>query len=229
MKRFMFRDIYWLVVLGGVTLFFTLPATNRIYVSLTGSHPFWMGFMKFAILATMGELLALRLSGGAWQRPVGLAPKVLVWGLVGVAVTFIFSFFSAGVEAVLTKGLLPAGTGTTAWFLKAFYTSLIMNLTFGPVFMAVHRISDTYIEMRAKGLRPGAADVLSAVDWPDFLGFVVGKTIPFWWIPVHTIAFLLPGEYRVLAAAYLSIVLGVILVLARRRKPAQPHLDLVHT
>lgn len=29
-----------------------------------------------------------------------------------------------------------------------------MNLTFGPVFMAAHRISDTYIEMRARGEKP---------------------------------------------------------------------------
>lgn len=50
--------------------------------------------------------------------------------------------------------------------------------------------------------------------------FVVGKTLPLWWIPVHTLTFLLPSEYRVLVAAYLSIVLGIILTYARRRKAA---------
>lgn len=212
----------WLGVLVGITLIITSPVTNPTYVLLTGAYPFWMGFMKFALLATMGELLALRMSAGAWQRPVGMIPKILIWGLIGISVTFVFAFYSAGVEAALSRGLLPSGTGVTTWFLKAFYTSLIMNLTFGPVFMTLHRLSDTYIDLRAKGLRPQFAEVISSVNWPDFFGFVVGKTIPLWWIPVHTLTFLLPGEYRVLAAAYLSIALGVILVSARARRPVNP-------
>jgi hypothetical protein len=218
MKRFSIGDFFWLAVLVIVTLFFILPATNKIFVSLTTAHPFLMGFLKFSILATMGELLALRLSSGAWKRPLGLAAKMFVWGLIGVTVTFMFSFFSAGVAAMLEKGILPFGSGAVQIFMIAFYTSLIMNLTFGPVFMAAHRLSDTYIDMRAVGSNPSGAEVVAAINWADFINFVVAKTIPFWWIPVHTLTFLLPGEYRVLAAAYLSIVLGVILVYARGRK-----------
>jgi hypothetical protein len=129
-----------------------------------------------------------------------------------------FSFFSLGTAAVIEKGLIPAGSGWLRKLLQAFYTSAIMNLTFGPVFMAAHRISDTYLDLQAQGNKPGMKDVLAAIDWQGFLDFVVGKTIPLWWIPAHTVTFLLPGEYRVLVAAYLSIVLGVILVYARRRK-----------
>ncbi|GAB1473896.1 hypothetical protein MASR2M69_13370 [Bacteroidota bacterium] len=40
--------------------------------------------------------------------------------------------------------------------------------------------------------------------------FVVGKTIPLFWIPAHTITFLLPDTYKVIFAASLSIVLGLI-------------------
>ena len=47
--------------------------------------------------------------------------------------------------------------------------------------------------------------------------FVVGKTIPFFWIPAHTVTFLLPPEYRVFVAALLSIALGLILALASSR------------
>jgi hypothetical protein len=218
MKRFQLGDLLWPAALAAVTAFFIIPATNTLFVSLTAAHPYGMGFLKFAILATMGELLARRLGSGKWQRPTGLVWRILIWGLIGVAITFMFSFFSLGTAAVIEKGLIPAGTGWLRKLLQAFYTSAIMNLTFGPVFMAAHRISDTYLDLQAQGNKPGMKDVLAVIDWQGFLDFVVGKTIPLWWIPVHTVTFLLPGEYRVLAAAYLSIVLGVILVTARRRK-----------
>jgi hypothetical protein len=218
MKRFLIGDGFWLALLAGITLFFVLPSTNLIFTSLTANHPFIMGFLKFAILATMGELLALRLASGAWKRPSGLASRIFVWGLIGIAVTFMFSFFSSGVMAMMDKGFLPSGSGAMKLFLKALYTSLIMNLTFGPVFMAAHRISDTFIDMRAAGDKPSGADVIAAINWTDFINFVMTKTIPLWWIPIHTLTFLLPGEYRVLAAAYLSIILGIILVYARGRK-----------
>lgn len=218
MKRFLIGDAVWLALLGGITLFFVLPSTNIVFTSLTTNHPFLMGFLKFAILATMGELLALRLASGTWKRPAGLLARIIVWGIIGIAVTFMFSFFSSGVVAMIDKGFLPSGSGAMQVFLKAFYTSLIMNLTFGPVFMAAHRMSDTYIDMRDAGDKPRIPGVIAAINWVDFMNFVVTKTIPFWWIPIHTLTFLLPGEYRVLAAAYLSIILGVILVYARGRK-----------
>jgi hypothetical protein len=211
-------DLGWAAVLAAVTLLYAVPASREAVVALTTAQPYVLGFLKFMILATLGELLALRLTTGAWQRPTGLIWRMLVWGLVGVAVTFMFSFYSRGVAAGVEAGLLPVGTGFVAAFLAAFYTSALMNVTFGPVFMAAHRISDTWIDLAVRGKRPSFADVLIAIDWPGFMSFVVARTIPLWWIPAHTLTFLLPGEYRVLAAAYLSIVLGVILAFAKGRK-----------
>ena len=37
------------------------------------------------------------------------------------------------------------------------------------------------------------------------------KTIPFFWVPAHTITFMLPPEYQIVMAAYLSVALGIIL------------------
>jgi hypothetical protein len=45
-------------------------------------------------------------------------------------------------------------------------------------------------------------------------GFVFKKTIPFFWIPAHTITFLLPPDVQVLFAALLGIALGTILAVA---------------
>jgi len=62
------------------------------------------------------------------------------------------------------------------------------------------------------------SDVVKRIDWDGFISFVLVKTIPIFWIPAHTITFLLPSEYRVLWAAFLSIALGAILAFAKKKK-----------
>jgi hypothetical protein len=114
--------------------------------------------------------------------------------------------------------MLPGGDSRLAF---AFFVSTTMNLTFAPAMMLFHRVTDTFIDLRHA--RPGARvsldEVVAAIDWRGFVSFVLVKTIPAFWIPAHTVTFLLPPEYRVLAAALLSIALGAILAFAKR-KPA---------
>jgi hypothetical protein len=172
-----------------------------------------MGFIKFAILATMGELLASRLAHRIWKPPVGMIYKIIVWGLIGVMITFMFSFYFVGVSTLFNQESMTL----LLRILQAFLTSAIMNLTFGIVFMAMHRMSDTYIEMRGNHENPTFTELIEAIDWNRFISFVVFKTIPLFWIPAHTVTFLLPPHYRVLVAAYLSIILGAILVYSNRR------------
>ena len=210
-------DFLWLAALLGVTAFLVIPATHQLFVSATAAQPYWMGFAKFALLATMGELLAVRIVTGGWQKLPGLLLKILVWGTIGMLIVLMFQVYTSGVAGAVEKRLLWVGDGWLARLLTAFLTSAVMNLTFGPVFMAAHRISDTWIEARAAGRGLSLAATVDRIDWPGFFRFVVGKTILFFWIPAHTITFLLPPEYRVMMAAYLSIALGVILAYARRR------------
>jgi hypothetical protein len=92
-----------------------------------------------------------------------------------------------------------------------------MNFTFGAMFMAAHRVSDTYIDLRSAGNKVNLSQTIEKIEWSTFIKFVIGKTIPFFWIPAHTITFLLPPQYRVLWAAYLSVALGVILSYAKRK------------
>ena len=56
------------------------------------------------------------------------------------------------------------------------------------------------------------------LNWKVQWGFVFKKTLPLFWFPAHTITFLLPGEMRVLFAALLGVLLGVILSIAARKK-----------
>ena len=212
-----------------------------------------MGFFKFALLSIMGEFLANRIVHKKWVMVKGLLAKMLVWGLLGMMIVLMFSLYTQGVHGAIAKGLLWVGNsandGISArgvlnigsqnisiaigaepsfWsrLLTAFYISAIMNLTFGAVFMAAHRITDTYIDSiydrfdgkSVKNPKPTISGVVSTIDWPGFFKFVIGKTIPLFWIPAHTITFMLPDQYKVLFAASLSIVLGLILSYAKLRK-----------
>jgi hypothetical protein len=211
-------DLVWGAGLAAVIALFTVPATASILLDLTARHAYLMGFAKFALLATMGELLVLRMSRGRWELPAGFFPKALVWGIVGILVVLMFSLFNTGVQGAAARGLLPLGEGWVKSLMIAFWTSVIMNLTFGPVFMAAHRISDAWIEGRYAKTGLPFDEIVASVDWKRFLDFVVGRTIPLFWIPAHTLTFLLPAEYRILVAALLSIALGVILTWGKRAR-----------
>ena len=213
MKRSLTGDIIWLSLLLLITAFLVLPNTQQVFIQWTNRYPYGMGFIKFAILATMGELLASRLAHRIWKPPVGMIYKFIVWGLLGVMITFMFSFYSAGVSTLFNQERMSLFTR----ILQAFLTSAIMNMTFGIVFMAMHRMTDTYIEMRINHQKPSFAELIEAINWDSFITFVVGKTIPLFWIPAHTITFSLPPYLRVIIAAYLSIVLGLILSYSNRK------------
>lgn len=215
-------DFLWLGTLGAVSCIFLLPASHQIFVSVTRSHPYLMGFIKFAILATMGELLAIRISQGAWKTPPGMLYRAILWGLFGIIIVLMFEIFSSGVAGAVAKGLLATGDTSMEKLWVAFWIATIMNLTFAPTFMTVHRITDTYVDYVCGEGRSLSdiklKEVVASIDWQGIVSFVVLKTVPFFWIPAHTITFLLPPEYRILVAAYLSIALGAILAYAKRRK-----------
>lgn len=216
-------DILWLAVIAAISAFLLLPAGHEIFIRISTSHVYLMAFIKFAVLATMGELLAARILTGHWSCPSGLVWRAVIWGLLGTLIALVFFLYATGVSSALQKGLLPSvsGQGLGARFLFAFFTSALMNLLFAPTFMAFHRITDTYIDLGdgkiSRIMRLELSEVLERIDWSGFVKFVVCKTIPFFWIPAHTVTFLLPAEHRVLAAAFLSIALGAILAVSKKR------------
>jgi hypothetical protein len=211
-------DWLWILALALVAAFLVVPATHQVFVTLTAAYPFLIGFAKFFVLASMGELLALRIVTGAWSAPKGLLQRAIIWGLLGMVIVLIFDVFAGGVAGSLKKGLLPGGDSRLAF---AFFVSTIMNLTFAPAMMLTHRMTDTWLDLRYEGKGAGVAAIVGRIDWKGFVSFVLFKTIPCFWIPAHTLTFLLPPEYRVLAAAVLSIALGAILAFAKKKSSAQ--------
>ena len=73
----------------------------------------------------------------------------------------------------------------------AFAVSVSMNTIFAPVFMTLHKITDTHILMHGGTLRGfftplDMGGIMSSLNWKVLWGFVFKKTIPFFWFPAHT-------------------------------------------
>ena len=224
MKR---SDIY--VLLGVIVFFapfFISDALYDFYNSFNKSYGLIASFIKFAILATLGELIALRIREGIYYRKgFGVIPRAIVWGFIGITIKIAFIIFSTGTPAVLAYlGLEDApnalgGSFSGLKLLTAFCTSVAMNLIFAPVFMTFHKITDTHIISNGGTIKGfftpiNFNKIFVNLDWGVQWDFVFKRTIPFFWIPAHTITFMLPPDVRVLFAAILGIVLGVLLAVA---------------
>ena len=200
-----------------------IPQTREVFEALSASHPYIMGFVKFALLATSGELIAIKMASGKFAKPAYLVARIVIWGLIGIWITYMMKIFFLGAGAMMEAGLLPGGKLSADSLgyklIRAFATAATMNLTFGPTFMAVHKCSDTYLALRAqngRGVR--LSEVIDAVDWKRFVSFTLFKTVPIFWIPAHTLTFLLPSEYQVMLAALLSVALGIILNIKKKAR-----------
>ena len=222
-------DFLWILLLVGFTSLVLIQSTRKIYESWNSNMPYLMGFMKTAFLASMGERLVHRMRYKTYFGDSGILLKAIVWGFLGMVFVLIFQIFSQGVIYSQNQDLLPAINQTTFWatLLTAFLTSTLMNIFFAPTFMMLHRMTDGYIELSngnfKKIMKIKLEEVVSKIDLKMFISFVVMKTIPLFWIPAHTITFLLPSQYRVLFASYLSIALGIILTFAKSKKTEGDH------
>jgi len=221
MKR---NDILFIIVILALFLpFFIFQPLYEFYCKVNAEHGLLMSFLKFGILATVGESLGLRIRKGVYNYSgFGLLPRAVVWGLLGVAIKVSFVIFQNGSVSFLDYLGYNADATFGYNLLKAFTASALMNLIFAPVMMSIHKVTDTHIvetggTLRGFFSRIDVASILQKVDWRVMWGFVFKKSIPFFWIPAHTITFLLPVAFQVLFAAVLGIVLGVILAFAANK------------
>lgn len=225
------KDFIFILIVIAVFLPFVISdALYDWYLSFNAEHGMVMSFLKFGILATIGELLGLRISRGVYYFDgFGVLPRAIVWGILGMGINMAFIVFSTGVPAFAgymgmnnPSGVM-SGALTPEKVLLAFSISVVMNSIFAPVFMTLHKITDTHIMNNGGTLRGlftpiNMGEIMQNLNWKVQWGFVFKKTIPLFWFPAHTITFLLPGEMRVLFAALLGVLLGAILSTAARKK-----------
>ena len=221
-------DLITLIIVAAVICGFAfIPGAWTWFNETTKAHGLLMSFFKFAILGTFGEMLALRIREGVYlKKGFGLLPKMLVWGVLGVVIASAMTIFKTGTVTLLDGGFhlnekaAAWFAGSLSWgkFFVALCVSVLMNTLFAPVFMTFHKITDIHIAETGgtlKGffgspLKIGEA-LSKKINWDIQYGFVFAKTIPLFWYPAHTITFLLPPTLQVLFAAFLGVVLGVLL------------------
>ncbi len=83
-----------ILFIAGVLLlflpFFMSEELYSFYTHLNHIHGFLMAFIKFAILATLGEVIGLRIKTGKYTQPgFGFLPRAVVWGFLGISITFL--------------------------------------------------------------------------------------------------------------------------------------------
>ncbi len=226
MRKFDFKDLILILFLPIIfSIFIFIKPCYSFYKTFNSIHPYLMSFIKFAILATYGEIAAFRIGNKKYpSKEFGILPKMIVWGILGIFIKAAFVIFGKGAISLLISiykdfpaNILASKNITFLKLLASFTISFTMNLIFAPVMMLTHKITDLYIH-KAGGTFSGIiktkfnfTELLMNVDWKSFGGFVLCKTIPFFWIPAHTITFLLDESIQVLFAALLSVVLGLFL------------------
>ncbi len=183
--------------------------------AVTKAHPFFMGFLKVAFLATFGEMVKNRGKTGSYKVS-SIWLRFIVWGGYGMLFTVVFALFAKGIGALM---------GTPLWFsfegnafahrvLFAFSASFWTNMVFAYPMMLSH---EWFNSMIAGKTFVGGEKFLVSID-KHIWGSFIPKTIIFFWIPAHTITFMLPGNYRILMAAGLSVALGFILTFKKTKK-----------
>lgn len=200
----------------------------------------WTSFLKFAVLATMGEVIGLRIKTGQYlQKGFGIIPRMIVWGFLGITIKIAFVVFAAGVPPLIEKYFWISQAKDSMNFkdvfdasavdmggtrlITAFFISLFLNLFYAPVMMTFHKITDFHIVKNGGTLRGfirplNFTESFNEINWKMQWGFIFKKTIPFFWIPMHTITFSVASEYRIVIAAFLGIVLGVLLSISSAKK-----------
>lgn len=213
MKKDNIITLGWLLILGAIITILYLPESREQFVYATNNYPYLMGFIKIGLLGIMGDLLGGKIVNGEWQLiGIRISQRILVWGILGLVFTAVFPLFSYGVIGLLKEGLLP---GKDSVFLTAFWKSFFMNIIFAFPMMVFHRFTDNLIDKGQLFTIWPVVDTFIDIDWKNMFR-VVGAACIWFWIPAHTITFLLPPAFRVMSAALLAIVLGFILGLAKK-------------
>ncbi len=206
--------------------FFASDTVYNFYKEFNHQHGMIMAFIKFAILATLGEVIGLRIRTGKYYKDgFGILPRAIYWGFFGLTIKMAFIIFATGVPNFLQYLGVENATEvmkqpfSSTKLLMSFSISAAMNLIYAPVLMTAHKITDTHIVEHNGSFsaifKPiNVSKIITTMDWKVQWEFVFKKTIPLFWIPAHTITFLLPQDFQILFAAILGIILGIFLAIA---------------
>lgn len=164
------------------------------YVELVKSYPIYSAMIQFSVLGTLGDIFSKWMQKGSLFMPYKwyvVLLKMLEWALIAITIKYAFVGFQGFVDNLVSHHLLPE----LGNFGRAFTVSVTMNLQYGLFLVIFHRFLDNLIskENNWRNIDKGMMSLI----W--------------FWIPAHTITFMLDKPYQIGLAAVWSVVLGFIL------------------
>jgi hypothetical protein len=175
------------------------------YILWVSANPLLSAAIQFALLGSLGEFISFWIRMRKFASPCSLVEalcKIAAWALLGVIIKYGFTGMKGMAAALMSPDhhMLPAfEQGSLGW---ALTTSVLTNIFFGPQMMFFHRLEDNLIARKYN-----MAGIQRA--W---------RTLIWFWIPAHTITFMLPKDLQIGVAAIWSVVLGMILGSAAPRQ-----------
>lgn len=171
------------------------------YVDFVKAYPIISAMIQFAMLGTLGDIVSHWIVRKKIFNPYDLKTillKMLEWTILAIFIKYAFIGFTGFVESLIAHNYLPNLSGLS----KSFEISTSMNLQFGPFLVITHRVLDNLIAKQN--------------NWKNLdKGFY---SLLWFWIPAHTITFILPKEFQIGLAALWSLALGIILGFYNRKK-----------
>lgn len=170
------------------------------YIELVRSAPILTAMAQFAVLGTLGEVASRWLVERRVFMPFGPRTcllKMVGWSLLAICIKYAFVGFNGFVDALAGHAFLPP-LGHAG---RAFAVSVFMNLQFGPFLVIAHRLIDNAIDGKS--------------NWANLDKSLL--TLLWFWIPAHTVTFMLAKELQIGLAAVWSVALGVLLGFYNRK------------
>ena len=164
------------------------------YVELVKAYPLYTAMLQFAVLGTFGDVISKWMQQGRVFMPYKaqiLILKMLEWAFLAITIKYAFVGFQGFVDSLVSHQLLPE----LGLFGRAFAVSVAMNLQFGLLLVMLHRFLDNLIAQQSnwKNIDKGMWSLI----W--------------FWIPAHTVTFMLDKPYQIGLAAIWRVVLGLFL------------------
>ena len=164
------------------------------YLNLVSNYPIFTAIVQFAVLGTLGEIISKWIIAKKFHNPFTLFEilwKITEWGILAVLIKYAFVGYQGFLNALIDHHYLPEITG----IVRSFTLSIAMNLQFGLLLVILHRILDNLFKKDK--------------NWDNIEKGLY--SLIWFWIPAHTITFILPKLYQIGLAALWSVVLGIIL------------------
>jgi len=171
------------------------------YIELVQAKPIITAMIQFALLGTFGDVISKWIISKKIFAPFNLITmilKMVEWAFLAVCIKYAFIGFHGFIDSLTDYAFLPELNKVS----YAFAISLSMNLQFGPFLVIAHRLLDNFIDGKK--------------NWDNLdKGFY---SLLWFWIPAHTVTFILPKPFQIGLAALWSIVLGIILGFYNQKK-----------